>query len=128
MLPGSRVSLAQINSALAADGLPAFETYDLTYNTQVDTKRFFPQDALFMAATTGRDEEIMVDWTDETILVQNTLGYTGIGIATGQPTPGRRLLMEAFESKPPRIEGSGWETTAPVILDPEAMVVITGIS
>lgn len=128
ILPGARVSLASINAALGADGLPPFETYDLTYNTQTETKRFFPQDAMFMAATTGRDEEIMVDFTDETILVQNTLGYTGVGLATGQPTAGRRLLMQAFEDKPPRIEGSGWETTAPVILDPEAMVVITGIS
>ena len=45
-----------------------------------------------------------------------------------QAAPGRVIRSEAFESKPPRIEAEGWQTSLPVVTDPEAVAVIESIS
>ena len=60
-------------------------------------------------------------------LVENTIGYVGVGRAVGQRAPGRVVRVEAFNNKPPRIEAEGWQTTLPVIADPESIAVIKGI-
>ena len=78
-------------------------------------------------ATTGQDESIDLGDTNS-LMVANTLGYTALGRAAGQAMPGRVLRMEAFENKPPRIEAEGWQTSLPVITNPEAIAVITSIS
>jgi hypothetical protein len=126
--PGMRLSVAQLNAALEAEELPPIETYDLSYFTQTGQARFFRRDAMMFACTTGRDEEIQVDPDTEPILIPDTLGYTGIGPAAGQDGPGRVLDLQVFTNKPPRVEVNGWETSLPVILDPEAIGVLNGIS
>jgi hypothetical protein len=128
VLPGMRLSVDQINNALAREDLPPIERYDLSYNTQVGQARFFRQDAFFMAATTGRTEEIMVEQDDDPLLIPNVLGYTAIGPAAGQTNSGRAYDLESFTNKPPRIQAEAWEASLPVLQDPEAVGVITGIS
>jgi hypothetical protein len=81
---------------------------------------------MVMIATTGRDESL--DLGDTQQLLTDTLGYTAVGRATGQGSPGRVVRMEAFENKPPRIEGEAWQTSLPVVTEPEAIVVIGSIS
>lgn len=125
--PG-RASSDAINMALARDGLPPIETYDLLYHTQTGSGRFLPSTVFVMVATTGRDETIELSDTAENLIISDTIGYTAIGRATGQPTPGRVIRMTAKEDKPPRVEGEGWQTSLPVITDPEAMAVINTIS
>lgn len=122
-----RITAADINSALGADGLPAIETYDQVYYDLAGTHRYIPDNVFIILATTGSDETIQYP-QGEPRLVENVLGYSAVGTAAGQNTPGRVVMMEAKNDKPPRIEGQGWQTTLPVLMEPEAIRVITGIA
>lgn len=121
-----RAQLADINAMLGADGLPNIELYDLQYRTQTGSGYFLPRDVMVLVATTGRDETI--DLGDSEELFPDTLGYTAIGRAAGQSEPGRVIRMQAYENKPPRIEAEGWQTSLPVISEPEAISVIHSIT
>lgn len=122
-----RASLAAINDALQADGLPPIELYDLQYRTQSGSGYFLPRDAFVMACATGRDET--VDLADaEPLIIPDTLGYTAIGRAVGQADPGRVIRTEVHTTKPPRVEGEAWQTALPVITEPESLAVIKSIS
>jgi hypothetical protein len=126
-LPG-RVSLNGLNALLGEDGVPPIELYDAQYETQTSTGFYLKRDVMVFVATTARDQSI--DRGDqEPILLQNTIGYTGVGRPAGQSQSGRVLYTRSIpDSKPPRIEGEAWQTTFPVILDPEAIAVVTGIA
>ncbi len=122
-----RATLRQINAAMAEDGLPAWETYDLQARTSTGTIRFLPDDVFVMIAATGRDEDL--DLGDGVIeRLENTLGYTGVGRAAGQTAPGRVIQQKFKDDKPPRIEAEGWQTAMPVILEPEGIAVIGSIA
>lgn len=122
-----RATRSQINAAFSEDGLPAIETYDLVYRTSTGSGRFLKDNVFVIVGTTGRNEAI--DLGDGSVeVVENTLGYLGVGRPAGQSGPGRVVRMESFDNKPPRIESEGWQTSAPVILEPEAISVITGIT
>lgn len=119
-----------LTALLRANGLPAFEVYDRTYFLDDGTTgRFMPEDAVILACTTGRDERVALANDPNTFrLVQNTLGYTAVGRAVGQLTPGRVIQVTYFSNKPPRLEGEAWQSSLPVILDPESFGVITDIT
>lgn len=121
-----RAQLADINQMMNADGLPNIETYDLQYRTQTGTGYFLDRDVFVLVATTGRDENI--DLGDSEELFPDTLGYTAIGRAAGQDAPGRVIQLAAFSNKPPRLEAEGWQTSLPVISEPEAIAVIHTIT
>lgn len=123
--PG-RATADVINSRLNANGLPNIETYDLQYRTQTGTSYFLKRDVFVLVATTGQDQTI--DFGDTEELFPDTLGYLAIGRAAGQSDAGRVIRAEAKADKPPRIEAEGWQTSLPVILNPEAIAVITGIT
>lgn len=123
---GGRATLAELNGLFASDGLPPLELNDQIYRLNTGTGRFLADDVLVMVATTGRDEAL--DLGDTVINVPNTLGYTGIGRSAGQASPGRVLRVEPFDNKPPRLEGEAWQTSLPVILEPEAIAVIHTIT
>ena len=125
-MPG-RVSKAQLNALLGDDDIPPIEEYNLQYRTQTGTGYFLKRDVFVMIATTGRDESIDLGDSDP-FLVRDTLGYTALGTPTGQTGPGRVVKVEAFDRKPPRVEGEAWEASFPVLTEPEAIVVITGIA
>lgn len=121
-----RASMDAINGALQADGLPAIELYDLQYRTQTGTEFFLPSGTMVFACTTGRMEDI--DLGDDTRTIYDTLGYTAVGRGVGQASNGRIIQAEAKTDKPPRIEAQGWQTALPVITEPEALAVISGIA
>jgi len=121
-----RVTLADINAYLMGDGLPPITTYDNHYNTLTGRFPFLPAGTMVFAAATGRTEEIQTD-DEEPVYLPDTLGYTAIGVAVGRTAPGRAYHLEAFENKPPRLTAEGWQTSLPVITDPEALAVLTGI-
>lgn len=121
-----RAQLSDINQMLNADGMPAIEQYDLVYRTNTGSGYFLPRDVFVMVATTGRDE--LVDLGDSEELFPDTLGYSAVGRAAGQDAPGRVVRMEAFSNKPPRIEAQGWQTSLPIISEPEAIAVIHTIT
>jgi hypothetical protein len=119
-------TLAQMNQALTSDGLPAIETYDLQYRTQTGSGYFLPRDVMVFVGTSDNEEAIdLGDGQFETI--EGTLGYLAVGRGVGQSAPGRRLRMEAFDDKPPRVTGQGWQSSLPVITEPELIGIIKGI-
>jgi hypothetical protein len=121
------ISIAKLNEYMGSNELPPIETYDLTYQLQNDvTSWFYPRNSMTFICTTGRDQ--MVDTGTEQINLTDTLGYTGVGRAAGESMPGRKLLVTHQPSKPPRVEGEGWQTSAPVIQEPEASGTIGAIS
>lgn len=129
IVQGGRASLDQINSMLRAEGLPALEINDAIYRTSTGTKRFMSANVMIFCGTTGRDESIELGDAESTVeLLPDTLGYYGVGRAAGQSDVGRVLMAEHKRDKPPRIEAQGWETSAPVITEPEAIATITGIA
>lgn len=121
------VSLQSANAYLAANQLPAIEIYDELYQTQAGSFPFLKRDVFVAVCSTGRDNSVsQADGTP--IILPDTLGYHAIGRAAGQPAPGRATDIAVFTNKPPRIEAQGWQTSAPVITDPEAIYVGSGIA
>lgn len=121
-----RATLDAINGELDREGLPKLELYDQQYRTQTGTGFFLARNAFVMVSTTG--QPVTVDQGDKQRILHDTLGYTAIGRAAGQPSAGRVARMEAKDNKPPRVEAEGWQTSLPVITEPEAIAVITGVS
>lgn len=125
--PRGRATLQEINQYISADGLPPIELYDLQYRTQNGSAFFLPRNVFVMIATTGRDQSI--DRADlEPLPIQNTIGYQAVGRPAGQSEPGKKIFVQPFEDKPPRIAGQAWATTFPVLLEPESIFVIQNIS
>lgn len=126
----SRASLSALNAIFAQEELPPVETYDLQYFTQDGAAHYFlPRGTMVMACTTGRTEEIVTDPdANEVRIMQDTLGYVGVGRAAGQAEPGRAFDLAGRTKKPPAVEGEGWQESLPVIMDPEALFVIKNIS
>lgn len=123
---GQVITPDQLYGLFRSSRLPAPEVYDELYFTQVGSARFMPDNVMFFACTTGRNEQIVA--RDQLLVVPNTLGYLALGTPVGQSRRGRAFNLEAFSNKPPRIEGEGWQTSLPVILDPEAIGVLKNIS
>jgi hypothetical protein len=123
----SRASIAAINSVLAEDGIPPIERYDLRYRTQTGDVRFLSAGSMVFVAETGRDVTLDIPDAEQNAVIPNALGYTAMGRAAGQATPGRVMRAEFKENKPPRIEGEAWQTSFPVIQDPEAVFVLKNI-
>lgn len=115
-----------INQILLRDGLPPIEEYNAQYRTTTGSVPFINGNYMVFVATTGLDTAI--DLGDSERILTNTLGYHAVGRAVGQDAPGKVVNMFSYENKPPRIEGEGYQTTLPVITEPEAIAVISGIS
>jgi hypothetical protein len=115
-----------LNRVLLANGLPPVTTYDETYNTSTGTEFFLKRDVMVM--TSRADEDRVVDLgAGANIALPESLGYLAVGVAQGEGAPGRVIQMEYRRDKPRRIEGEGWQTSAPVMTDPESVFVITDI-
>lgn len=128
--PRPLVTLADLNAIFSADGLPQLELYESRYRDYAGTHRFLADTALVMVATTGR-EQVITDTNVENgnlEIIPDTLGYTAIGRPVGQTDPGRVIMMEPKADKPPRVEAQGWQTSLPVITEPEAIYVVKQIA
>jgi hypothetical protein len=126
MSTSGRATIEQMSNYLGSNNLPPIERYDLQYRTQTGSGYFLKRGTLVIVAATGRDETI--DLADNEILtMQNTVGYEAIGLPVGSPTPGRSFDISPETDKPPRIEAQGWQSTFPVITEPQAIQVINTI-
>jgi hypothetical protein len=124
-----RVSITDINQALSNDGLPPIETYDLRYQTATGGGRFLKDTVFVMVCSTGRDETIDLGPDQGQRIIPDTLGYFAVGRPAGQTEQGRVLKINPrLENKPPHIEGEGWQTSLPVITEPEAIGVLAAIA
>jgi len=105
-------------------------THDLRIFTKTGQVRAYPEDHMTFIASTGRSEEVRfnVDNIEDVKIVNDVLGFFGIGRANGQQTAGRRSAVRSFtDQKDARIELEGWQATGPVILDPQAIADLSGI-
>lgn len=123
----NRLTLNGLNAFLGENELPPIEKYDKTYHTQTSTEFFLKRDAFVQIAETDQTEEIPVADGDP-LIIENTLGYVGIGTNSGESNPGRSIVTEAFSRKPKRIEGEGSQESFPVNQNPEAVGVIHTIT
>lgn len=116
-------TLDDVNGLLGRDGIPAIEKHDQQYNTSTGSKFFLDRATMLFVSTTGRTEN--VDLGDGVVEpIEDVLGYTAIGRAAGQATAGRVGRAEPFDNKPPRVEAEGWQTSAPVVIEPEAVATL----
>lgn len=122
----NRVTLADVNSFLAENEIPPIEKYDKTYQDQVGSHRFLKNDVFVSIAETDQSETIDMG-DDEPLMIEETLGYTGIGTPSGYDSPGKRQLVEYKGGKAPHLEGSAWQESLPVNQNPEAVTCITDI-
>jgi Phage major capsid protein E len=121
-----RVTLDALNAYLAEDNIAPIIKYDNTYQDQAGSNFFLKRDVFVQIAETDQSETI--DMGDaEPLTIESTLGYTGIGTTAGETNPGRQLVVEHFERKPPRYEGEAWQESFPVNQNPEAVSVIHSI-
>ncbi len=127
--PTGRTDLAALNALLSADGLPPMETYDLQYFDQAGARRFMPDNVFNMFGTTGREETVSETQiaAGNLEIVPNTLGYHAVGRPVGEANPGRVIRMWPRDDKPPRIQAEGWQTSLPVLTEPEAIGSIQNI-
>lgn len=126
----SNASFAALNSYLAANGLPPVITYDRFYPDQLGrTKRYFPEDRLVIIGATNRTEELY--WTNPESkiltqeLIEDTLGYYGIGISPGEDRAGAVINLSYSELKPKGTYGETYRNGFPVLLDQEAITEVT---
>ena len=120
-------TLNKLNNFLEEEGMPRIEKYDLQYRTQTTTGYFLKRDVFVMVATTGRDEDLDLGDTDPFTL-PNTLGYTGIGRPANRNTSGRAVVIEYNDKKGAPVTGQAWQTSLPIITNPEAIYIITTIA
>jgi hypothetical protein len=128
--PPTRLAPAALNAVLQAEGLPPLEVYDELYRDYSGAKRFFPEDTVVMAGATGRDErvaEVRLQNDNTFDVLTDTLGYTAMGRPVGVADPERVIRAWPKDDKPPRIHAEGWQATIPVITEPEALWVGSGI-
>jgi hypothetical protein len=122
----ARVEIERLNQYWSQDGIPPAEEYNLQYYTNTGSEYFLKRDVFVMVATTGRDVEL--DFGDsEPIPLRDTLGYTGIGRPQGISAPGRHIVVKSVDEKPISVQGQSWQCSFPVITEPEAIYIITGI-
>jgi len=114
-----------VDLAFAKNDIPQLETYDLRFfNGDGSSERFMDETAFVILCETGRDTAIDLG-NDEPIPLYNTIGYTAIGRPVGEAQPGVTNRAIYKDDKPPRIEMQGWQTSLPVVQDPEAIAVFT---
>lgn len=118
-----RVTRDVLNGYLNEFGLPGIETYDLTArNADGTTVRFKRENALTIVAATGRTATL--DLPDGPLVLPDTLGYTAIGRAAGQPASGIVVNVEPKSDKPVRLQGEAYATAGVVNTDPESVAVV----
>jgi hypothetical protein len=94
-------------------------------------KRFYSEGCMTFVGSTGVTEEVR--WNEnnpsDVQIVTDVVGFNGIGRANGQPAPGRKVWMRQFtEQTDARLEGEGTQATGPVLLMPEAVCGLNGIT
>lgn len=120
------------NDALAglfrSFGLPVPIVYDAIYETQTGAVRYISDDVMIFIGATEREAVIPLSGAEMPLILPSTLGYLGVGVAAGQDAPGRATWVEWKRDKPPRGVGQSWQTSLPVIQDPEAIATLQSIT
>lgn len=124
------VDISDLAGVFTGLGLAAPLTYDRRISTRTGQVRAYPEGNLTLIASTGRDEEVLYNQNNpaDVRIVQDVLGFNGIGRPNGRGAAGRATAVRSFtDEKNARIEAEGWQSTGPVILEPEAIANIAAI-
>lgn len=123
------ISRQDLKDVFEAEGLQDPVEYDRRIQTETGEKRAYAEGHFSLIASTGLSEEVQYNQDDPTQVrvVNDVLGFNGIGVPNGSTDPGRRTAVRAFTNqKDARVEGEGWQATGPVILMPQARVEFRG--
>ena len=124
------VTMSDLSGVFEAEGLRPPVEYDLRIQTRTGEKRAYAEGHMTFIASTGLTEEVRFnqDNPEDVMLVNDVLGFNGIGVPNGSSEPGRRTAARAYtDQKDARIEYEGWQATGPVILMPQGRVELAGI-
>jgi hypothetical protein len=124
------VSNADLTGLFEGEGLQAPREYDRRIGTETGELRAYAEGHMSLIASTGMNEEVRFNQDDpsDVRVINDVLGFLGVGKPPGQPTPMRETFVRAYtEQTDKRIEAEGAQTTGPVILMPQARVEISGI-
>jgi hypothetical protein len=122
---------SDIDAIFRGLGVQAPTIYDLRGFTPGHVqKRFYPEGSMSFIASTGISEEVRWNQDDpeDITVVNDVVGFFGIGTANGQQRAGRQIEMRAFTRQTDaRLEGEGWQATDGVLMIPEAVCGLNGI-
>lgn len=122
-----RQTMAKLNDYFNQYGLPGIEIYDLQFQTQLASDFYLKRDVMVFLATTARD--VTIDRGDnEPVILRDVMGYQGVGRPAGASAPGIMQVSQYEPKKPPRMASEAWQTTFPVVTEPEGITVINGIT
>ncbi|HEX8177862.1 MAG TPA: hypothetical protein VF543_22425 [Pyrinomonadaceae bacterium] len=124
------LSMQDLSGVFEAEGLQAPIEYDRRIQTRTGEKRAYAEGHMTVIASTGMDEEVRFnqDNPEDVRVVNDVLGFNGIGTPNGTATPQRRTAVRAYtDQKDARIEFEGWQATGPVILVPQARVELSDL-
>lgn len=119
-------AIGDVATVFQRNGLPAPEIYDGTYEDFDEAgntvrNRYLGEHKIVFVGTSDLQEEV-APLAGDTFFVGNTLGYTAIGTPQGEDDSGRVIKLKAFtDDKPYRIETKGWETSLPILEQPERL-------
>ena len=123
----NRLTIAALNAFLAENELPPVVKYDKTYAVQgAPSRHYLKRDVWTMIGETDQAEDVAVEDGDN-LVVDQTLGYVGIGTNAGYNNPGRLQKLTAYDGKAPHIDGEAWQESFPVNQNPEAFAALTDI-
>lgn len=123
----NRLTLAGLNAFFEENELPPVVKYDKTYNVQGGASRhFLKRDVWAMIGETDMEETIEVQDGDP-LVIENTLGYVGIGTNAGYDEPGRMVKTEAFDGKAPHVDGQAWQESLAINQNPESIAILHSI-
>ncbi|MEO0533251.1 MAG: major capsid protein [Cyanobacteria bacterium P01_A01_bin.123] len=135
----NRVSNQILDDVFTDEGYPVLTRYNGGYESEVGFNRYMDVEAgydyLLMVGSTQRNYEIASDYvgatntdisgfTDGSIVLNDTLGYYGVGRNPGKDASGRTIHTWMNEKKPVGMGGESYQTGLPVITDPQAYYVI----
>lgn len=136
-----RVTMAQLNAIAQEDGLPSFTKYNAGWTTENGFKRFLDvgtdADYMVFVGSNDRQWDMATNYTGRLSAtptttfadgnfepLQNTLGYYAVGRNVGQAAAGRTVVTELQTRKPQGLWGESYQAGLPVILEPQAIVVL----
>lgn len=124
------VSNTDLTGLFEGEGLQAPREYDRRIGTETGELRAYAEGHMSLIASTGMSEEVRFNQDDpsDVQVVEDVLGFLGVGKPPGQQTPMRETFVRAYtQQTDKRIEAEGAQTTGPVILFPQARVELSGI-
>ena len=123
---------ADIDNIFRNLGVQAPRSYDLRGFTPGHVqRRFYAEGGMTFVASTGVTEEVRwnVDNPADVRIVTDIVGVLGLGRANGQPASGRQVRMRSFlDQTDARLEGEGWQATGPILMQPQAVCGLKGIT